>query len=229
VRPGCQRCASVSIECHYGTKPKWIEDTTLGKEQLERIKILVGAAASHKRAAHRERVRQVKSHSRTLSRAEPHKDISRVGNSESSGDPSYTDTNSEIPDDVKKSKILGGNEANLMMHYLDNVFYTQFRFFAPSISTGGRGWLLSLLNRTKPLYHAAMSLSAFHWQSLISQSQVDQAQIDYLHELERHHNLTLEELQLFIHAQNLNTAREGAFDGNVQILACMVQLISFEV
>ena len=130
--------------------------------------------------------------------------------------------------EVSNAKDFSGNEDNLMMHYLDNVFYIQFRFFTPSIRAGGRGWLLSLLNRTKPLYHAAISLSAFHQQSLISQD-TDQAQMDYLHQLELHHNLTLEELQLFIHAHTERTSLGGGFGGNVQILACMVQLISFEV
>lgn len=128
-----------------------------------------------------------------------------------------------------KKEEFGGNEANLMMHYLDNVFYIQFRFFTPSVQAGGRGWLLSLLNHTKPLYHAAISLSAFHQQSLISQQGADQAQIDYFHQLELHHNLTLEELQWFIRAHTESTSLGKGFGGKVQILACMVQLISFEV
>ncbi|KAG9242035.1 fungal-specific transcription factor domain-containing protein [Calycina marina] len=129
-----------------------------------------------------------------------------------------------------KPKELGLNEANLMMHYLDNVFYTQFRFFKPSIKAGSRGWLLSLLNRTKPLYHAALCLSAFHQQSLLSREDADQAQTNYLHQLELHHNLALEELQLFIHDHTESERCQGnGFGGKVQILACMVQLISFEL
>jgi len=135
----------------------------------------------------------------------------------------------QIAFEAKKAKQSGSDEANLMMHYLDNVFYIQFRFFTPSIEIGGRGWLLSLLNRTKPLYHAAVSLSAFHQQSIISRQGADQAQMDYLHQLELHHNLTLEELQLFIHAHTESTSLGGGFSSKVQILACMVQLISFEV
>ena len=110
-----------------------------------------------------------------------------------------------------------------MMHYLAHVFFIQSRFHTPSISAGSRGWLLSLLTQTKPLYNAALSLSA-----CLAQESGD-AQTDYLQELERHHILTLKELQLFIQAHSSNASSRTSFGGNVQILARMVQLISFEV
>ena len=47
--PGCLRCASVGVHCHYGTKPRWIDDPVLGKTEVERIKGIVGASASRKR------------------------------------------------------------------------------------------------------------------------------------------------------------------------------------
>jgi hypothetical protein len=56
-----------------------------------------------------------------------------------------------------------------------------------------------------------------------------QAQTDYLQSLERHHNLTLKELQLFIQAHSENESPQRIFGANIQILACMVELISFEV
>lgn len=56
-----------------------------------------------------------------------------------------------------------------------------------------------------------------------------QAETDYLHELQHHYDLALKGLQDFIHENNRNVSEQGAFDGNIQILACMIQLISFEV
>jgi C6 transcription factor Pro1 len=38
--------------------------------------------------------------------------------------------------------------------------------YKPGILDGGRGWLLALLLRTKPLYHAALALSAYHCQTI---------------------------------------------------------------
>jgi hypothetical protein len=60
------------------------------------------------------------------------------------------------------TSIIPANEAVLLMHYLDNVFPLQFPMYKPSFIDGGRGWFLSLLLRTKPLYHAALALASFH-------------------------------------------------------------------
>ncbi len=60
------------------------------------------------------------------------------------------------------TSIMPANEAFLLMHYLDNVFPLQFPMYKPSFIDGGRGWFLSLLLRTKPLYHAALALASFH-------------------------------------------------------------------
>ncbi len=235
VSPGCRRCASVNIECHYGPKPSWIENPLLGKEELQRIKVVVRESASRKRRGYGEKARS----GSNLSLAPPQgSSPSPLPRDQYRPIVAVDSYNSEVqthleasPRSVveKRLKEVGRNSADLMMHYLDHVFYIQFRFFTPSISTGGRGWLLSLLNNAKPLYHAALSLSAFHQQSLLSMEERNQAQIDYLDELERHHNLTLEELQFFIRGHNLSINGTTELSGNVQILACMVQLISFEV
>lgn len=75
------------------------------------------------------------------------------------------------------------SQANLLMHYLDvvsavlpcfplsreetgniisdsfQVFPSQFPFYDPAPFGGGRGWLLLIILRTKPLYHAALSMA----------------------------------------------------------------------
>ncbi len=235
VSPGCHRCASVNLTCHYGPKPSWIENPLLGKEELQRIKVIVRASASRKRTAYREKARSSSNLSPASSIYPPspqsYDQFDRTAHQDSSNNGTQMHLEANPKDVVarKQRNKPEGNAADLMMHYLDHVFYIQFRFFAPSVSTGGRGWLLSLLNKTKPLYHAALSLSAFHQQSLLSLEEVDQTQTDYLDELERHHNLALEELQLFIRSHSVSMNNTGALGGNVQILACMVQLISFEV
>ncbi|KAG9234028.1 fungal-specific transcription factor domain-containing protein [Amylocarpus encephaloides] len=53
-------------------------------------------------------------------------------------------------------------EPILLMHFLDVVFYLQFPMYQPTIAEGGRGWLLQLLLRTKPLYHGALALASYH-------------------------------------------------------------------
>ncbi|KAB8289996.1 hypothetical protein EYC80_010323 [Monilinia laxa] len=243
VQPGCLRCADVNVECQYGPKPKWIDDPKSGKEELVRIKAVVAASASKKRAAFRARIKSnslstlpKSPKSVTSSKSSNTTEIPKNRNSLSTIHNAVTiPTNKELNNDKTiepksplSPKWIEDQEASLMMHYLDHVFFIQFRFHTPSLSSG-RGWLLSLLTRTKPLYHAALSLSAFHRQSLLLEQESGQAETDYLHELQHHHNLTLKELQNFIQTHSKIGSEQGAFDGNIQILACMIQLISFEL
>jgi hypothetical protein len=45
------------------------------------------------------------------------------------------------------------------MHFLDHVFPGQYPMYKPK---EGRGWLLTLLLKAKPFYHASLALSANH-------------------------------------------------------------------
>ncbi|EMR81243.1 putative c6 transcription protein [Botrytis cinerea BcDW1] len=241
VQPGCLRCKNVNVECHYGPKPKWIDDPKCGKEELERIKVIVAASASKKRAAFRARKNagllsplprspESPSPSTTTEIAKKGDNLQIIDNVIQTSTPPM-EMNHDNPNEPKSPLFpewIEDQEASLMMHYLDHVFFIQFRFHTPSLSSG-RGWLLSLLTKTKPLYHAALTLSAFHRQSLILERESGQAETDYLHELQHHYDLALKGLQDFIHENNRNVSEQGAFDGNIQILACMIQLISFEL
>jgi hypothetical protein len=121
-------------------------------------------------------------------------------------------------------------EAELLMHYLDHVFALQFRFHTPSVANGGRGWLLWLLTETKPLYHAALSLGALHQHSLLARSVRGQRYHDTLNELNEHHNRALQELQIFLQSSyEVSTGAGSGRKRRLQILACGVQFISFEL
>jgi hypothetical protein len=54
------------------------------------------------------------------------------------------------------------DETTLLMHFLDDLFPLQFPLYKPSALEGGRGWLLPLLLRVKPLYHAALTFGAYY-------------------------------------------------------------------
>ncbi|PQE31250.1 hypothetical protein CJF32_00001845 [Rutstroemia sp. NJR-2017a WRK4] len=226
-RPGCRRCAGVNVQCHYGARPKWINDAKAGKEELERIKAIVAASASKKRAAHRASKRpRSASQSPTFQSAKSPKILKKETPDTVESAPPPRAPVEVAHDETTKStsllfpKWIEDQEASLMMHYLDHVFFIQFRFHTPSLSSG-RGWLLSLLTRNKPLYHAALSLSAFHRQSLLLEQESDPADVDYLHELQHHHDLALKELQHFIHTHNKSDSEQDQFDGNIQILALL--------
>jgi len=119
-------------------------------------------------------------------------------------------------------------EAELLMHYLDTVFALQFRFHVPSFRSGGRGWLLWLVTETKPLYHAALSLGALHQHSLLSR--VDRVGNGILFELNDHHNRAIQELQKFLQSEyDAPNVENRGRKRELQVLACGVQLISFEL
>ena len=53
-------------------------------------------------------------------------------------------------------------ETTLLMHFLDDIFPLQYPMYKPSVLEGGRGWLLPLVLRMQPLYHAALSFGAYY-------------------------------------------------------------------
>jgi hypothetical protein len=126
-------------------------------------------------------------------------------------------------------KVLADHRVRLLMHFLDYVFPMEFSFYKPSIFEGGRGWLLSLLIRTKPLYHAALSVSAYHHSALYTARNL-KCKMQTWNELQIHHTLALKELHEAM--QEIDRGGEEGksyVDGRIDALASIAQMISFEV
>ncbi|RMZ84646.1 hypothetical protein DV737_g1234, partial [Chaetothyriales sp. CBS 132003] len=122
-------------------------------------------------------------------------------------------------------KTLSYRDAELLMHYLDHVFPRQFRFHTEDINRrGGRGWLLWLLTQTGPLYHAALSLSALHQFILYSHEHGHKYT-----ELNEYHTNALRDLRVFLQLNNQGSEGTDARSGQIEVLACGVSLISFEL
>ncbi len=119
------------------------------------------------------------------------------------------------------------DEQNLLMHYLDHVFPLQFRFYDPSISDGGRGWLLSILMRTKPLYHAALTLAAYHQQASLcpALAKTERCTLD---ELLGHHILAVRELRRYLNGFETG-GRDKSVSELIETLASIALLVSLEV
>jgi len=91
----------------------------------------------------------------------------------------------------------------------------------------GRGWLLALLTRTKPLYHTSLALSAlFMYSTLLNTGRVKCIQ-GYWGEMKRHHTLALRELRG--HIAGLSNGDSTTLKQTIEAVACVIQLISFEV
>lgn len=115
-------------------------------------------------------------------------------------------------------------EATLLMHYLDQVFPWQFPYYNRNSQLGNRGWLLSLLSKRGPSYHAAMSLSALHkgWQNGESRGfAANQKAFNY-------RAGALREMCQFLTEEKTEILRQD--DAQLaDFLACSTLLISFEV
>jgi len=107
------------------------------------------------------------------------------------------------------------------MHFLDNVFPLQYPMYKPEIVEGGRGWLLTLLHRTEPFYHAALALSAYHRRSFILAKVSHPYQVAALVQQEKH-------LEICINLVH-QSAQNGCPYIGLGIVTSVVQLVFFEV
>jgi hypothetical protein len=90
--------------------------------------------------------------------------------------------------------------------------------------------LLSLLTRTKPLYHAALAMSSFYIQSILLRNGKfrNRCISQHYEAMRAHHSLAFQELQLQIASLN-ESQGQGSLKDRIEIVACIIQLISFEV
>jgi len=99
--------------------------------------------------------------------------------------------------------------------------------YNPPVLELGRAWLLRLLTRTKPLYHTTLALSGLVMYLSLLKSGRARCIEGYLNETRRQHTLALRELQMQVAA-----LRDGALNplkGTIDTVACITQLIVFEV
>ena len=117
-------------------------------------------------------------------------------------------------------------DISLVMYYLDHIFPRLCPFFQYTPTNDGRGWLLNLFLRTKPLCALAVCLSACDKAQLV---------LGALNESEYPHvDLEMQHLQIVTdlrdHLGRLSNA-SGAhrMSAVVEALACIQHLILFEV
>ena len=107
------------------------------------------------------------------------------------------------------------------MHFLDKVFPLQYPMYNPGIQEGGRGWLLALLLRTKPLFYAVLALSAYHRRIIALAKMSCSCRVAALVQQEKHLEDCIKEVNQF--AQN-SCPKNG-----LGIATAVVQLVFFEV
>lgn len=244
ARPSCTPCKSLSLLCHgYGPKPEWLDGDKKEREMVAKIQHVVKQETSRKKRLRAQKKQNHGSSSslgpdgieKTLTMSNPNH-ISHSQTRDSTiqlinrGELSTKLPNEGLPDngqsDLSSKRIVDEEEEYLLMYYLDYVFPLQFRFYRPLPSTGGRGWLLSILLRTKPLYYAAITLSDFHRQSLTCQR--DPKIKCTLDDLLNRHVQAIKELRLFLKGFGPSSLPK-TLPELIEIIACMALLVSLEV
>lgn len=114
-------------------------------------------------------------------------------------------------------------EVELLLYYLDYVFPLEYRYSETTLSFKTKSWLVWLLLRSGPLRHAILTLAALHQNAMLGQDIGD----GYA-QLTGHHAQTLKDLQVLLQHTQDHTPQDSVGQ-QIEILACGVSLISFEV
>ncbi|KAF4627072.1 hypothetical protein G7Y89_g11081 [Cudoniella acicularis] len=252
AHPQCSTCESLSITCYgYGSKPEWMDGGEKERVMANSIKQIV-KHTSRRKGTSRLGIsgKRFLNHQPVQSKEPPLIQIAPKSRNDSPEHPSSsspgstTDFNSTPPSDTSKSSAsleeaahltvttlssISGNDCVLLMHFLDNVFPLQYPMYKPNLREGGRGWLLSLLLRTKPLYHAALALSVYHRRRLLLMLEPPHpCHAARLVEQENHLAICLTEFQETI--RSVQQFVERTCPRNVMgIMASVVQLVFFEL
>ncbi|KAL7946737.1 fungal-specific transcription factor domain-containing protein [Trichoderma barbatum] len=145
--PFCKECDNRRLHCHgYGPRPSWLDD----EEQVRAELLMVKQAVKH--------------NARQLSKGP----IRSVGT-----DPQLRTISAKQQEDAVTgpeqalwascpSQEMRFREAELIMLYLDYIFYIQYPYYTDKAELGGRGWLFWLLMNNRPLRQASLTLAALY-------------------------------------------------------------------
>lgn len=116
---------------------------------------------------------------------------------------------------------------DLVMYYLDHIYPRLVPYSELSPGGNGRGWLLNLFLRTKPLYTAAKCLSACDKAQFVLGPLSDIPQPN--HDLEMQHLQSVADLRGHLYQLSNTKAGASQMAAGVEALACIMHLILFEV
>ncbi|KAN0095386.1 Fungal specific transcription factor domain containing protein [Hyaloscypha variabilis] len=137
-------------------------------------------------------------------------------------DGTFTSSETPRPVDYSLPQALKGREASLLMYYLDYVFPIQFRMYNPTAAEGGRGWLLSLLLRTPPMYHMTLAMSAHCFEMIEVPNGAKERKQASLSQL----GSALQNLQQYIRVYS-QQKETRSMDDSLKVLGCILQMTAF--
>ncbi|KAK6070137.1 C6 transcription factor [Seiridium cupressi] len=125
--------------------------------------------------------------------------------------------------------IASERELEFSMLYLDYVFPYMSPFYRPPLIQGGRGWLLVLLMRNRPLYHTALSLASYFFSVMVGDSVRghEACQRSNWMELQKQQELSIKALQNSMQHLTTRGVSESLADG-IHCLEGIIQLLQFD-
>ncbi|GKZ19208.1 hypothetical protein AbraIFM66951_008042 [Aspergillus brasiliensis] len=118
-------------------------------------------------------------------------------------------------------------EDELLMHYLDRVFYIQYPFYHTQ-DRQGRGWLLSLLRRIEPAYYASLALSELDLLSTSLSKNELPARLAQLRIKDGYYDLALQGMQRIM-ADSFSWNTQSQFTHSLEGLISILQLLFWEI
>ncbi|SPO07043.1 related to C6 zink-finger protein PRO1A [Cephalotrichum gorgonifer] len=248
ARPQCETCRTLCIACHgYGPKPDWMDGGDAERKVAGDIKQTVKHTSRQRKwpsnpvvplprlaakLAPRDSDSSVES---TVSRETPSSRAHQVSPPVDDGllprEPSSQGAISDEPSPETTSGsvvAMSAEETSLLMHFIDNVFPLQYPMYKPDAMQGGRGWLLSLLLGTKPLYHAALAVGAYHrWLTIFANAGPQCLLVATLRK-EQHVEACLKEVQDAVKTVN-RFVEESRLDIGIGTVASVCQLVFLEL
>ncbi|KAH8821345.1 fungal-specific transcription factor domain-containing protein [Xylogone sp. PMI_703] len=221
TRPQCSICESLSITCYgFGSKPDWMDSGKERKTVANSLKEIV------KHTSKRRSTAQSSSKHSEIVKIAPKPTNDSVESSYSPRLSQHRLEHSSSTEHIDNLMIrpvfsISTNESVLLMHFIDNVFPLQYPMYKPRILDGGRGWLLALLLRTKPLYHAALAMSAYHRRMTILGETSHFSQAALLVEQEKHVELCIKSVSKF--------AENSCQYNGLGVTTAVTQLVIFEL
>ncbi|KAH8799118.1 fungal-specific transcription factor domain-containing protein [Xylogone sp. PMI_703] len=119
---------------------------------------------------------------------------------------------------------MNARELELVMYYIDTVFYTQFPFYSPASVPERRGWLYGLLREIRPFYNACLSLSSYA--DALLHCEVEIEEVARLRESDEYFSKATTELNKRLQSQLQDAAPSK--DG-IATAMCIIQLLSLEL
>ncbi|KAH7391752.1 fungal-specific transcription factor domain-containing protein [Pyrenochaeta sp. MPI-SDFR-AT-0127] len=173
--PQCSNCEYLSITCYgFGPKPEWMDNGEKEREIINSLKEIVRHTSRRKTltrpSEQRETPIRIKPKAVSVAvKVDLTSDSAlHQEHGKNSGHATDVTGNLDHSDNTKHGSLLSLSTdiSVLLVHFIDHVLPLQYPYYQPEAAAGGKGWLLTLLSESKPLYHAVLASAACHRRTL---------------------------------------------------------------